>query len=161
MMEWTQMDWFSWCKTRAAPWRDQFFPDRGGVPLQAAGLAPGMLNPGRVSPRHCLRISWWHVEPTHPTTVPVCCAVSHQGSWAHQKVANSCPALTANKQRLLLLGHVKPPKEPQKFSVISDSSIASSRVVPRFLLWLEMACFPSAGSWHALSTTKNLLFGFF
>lgn len=85
-MKWTQMYWFSWCKTWAATWRGQILQERA-CGLQAAVSAPGILNPGRVRPRHCLRVSWWHLEPTQQTSVPV--------SWAHQKVAYSWPALSS------------------------------------------------------------------
>lgn len=95
--------------------------------------AAGILNPGRISPRHCLRISWWCLEPSQQSSVPVCCAVPHRGSWATKKwPILGLPWVT----NIAAVGHVKPPKET--FSVTSDSSIASSNMVPRFILWLEM-----------------------
>lgn len=112
----------------------------GACGLKAAVSALWILKPAGVDPRPCLRVSWWFWDPTHQTNVPVSvlCHTNLTGSWAHQKVANSWPALSGNQAVTIAAAGAlwNPPKEP--FSVTSDSSIASSSRVSRFLLWLEM-----------------------
>lgn len=112
----------------------------GACGPQAAVSALWILKPAGVNPGPCLRTLWWFWDPTHQSNVPVSvlCHTGPTGSWAHQKVANSWPASSGNQAVTIAAAGAlwNPPKE--QFSVTSDSSIASSNRISRFLLRLEM-----------------------